>query len=169
MHLKTDYLQNQLSRSEEWGRNADVKIGVLLTFDGVVMLTAAKHALTDIFNPATSKWVVALSVLALVLLVWSVGKALWGITPRLHHKQGNGSPLYYFDVKGKSLANYKQAISSLTEAKYKDELVHQIHALANVVTRKMVCFRDSILLLALSLTVMGGVELWQRLMILLKG
>lgn len=169
MRLKTEDLQNQLTRSEEWGRNADVKIGAILAFDGVIMLTVAKHALAGIFAPTASRYVAVWCALALVLLVWSVWKALWGITPRLWHKQGRGSPLYYFDVQKQSLADYKRDLGGLTEAKYKDELVHQIHALANVVTRKMTCFRDSIVLLAASLVIMGGVELWQRLTILLRG
>ena len=169
MRLKTEDLLNQLSRSEEWGRSADIKIGVILAFDGVLMLTAAKHALDVMFNLSNPKYIIVACVIALVLLVWSVWKALWGITPRLFHYQERKSLLYYFDVKEMTLADYKREIGRLTEAKYKDELVHQIHALANVVSRKMVCFRDSVLLLATSLVIMGGVEIWQRLMILAKG
>lgn len=168
MSLKTEHLQHQLTRSEEWGKNADVKIGVILAFDGVIMLTVAKHALKGVFNIANPHYLTVGYIAVLVLLCWSVGKALWGITPRLKHRQGQGSPLYYYDIKDLTLADYKHQISGLTTAKYRAELIHQLHAMAKVVSRKMNCFRDSVLLLAASLVIMGGLEVCQRLTSLLK-
>ena len=168
MPLNTENLQHQLTRSEEWGKNADAKVGIILAFDGVVMITMAKHALTNILNVATPKPVVALYILVLITLIWSIAKALWGITPRLKHHQNHRSLLYYFDAQTLNLSAYKQQLGGMTAAEYREELILQIHAMANVVTRKMVCFKDSVLLLAVSLAFMGGAEIWLRLINFVK-
>lgn len=165
MTIHKDDLQYLLARSEEWARNADVKIGVILAFDGVFVLTITKHALLGISQPENSSFLRVACVFVLILLVWSIEKALWGILPRLRHNQDKPSLLYYYDVHRMPLASYRRSFKTLSAVNYKEQLVLQNYALANIVSRKMVCFKESVILLAACLTIMGGVEIWQLLMI----
>lgn len=168
MNVQAERLLAQLNRVDEWVRGADVKIGVLLTFDGVVLATVAKHSLSAIFSINSPEMVIVGYLFVLVLLTWSIVKALWGILPRLKHKQNIQSLLYYYDVAQMDLTSYRHDMNHMTAAKYRDALLSQIHAVSAVAARKMVCFKDAVILLAISLFIAGGLELWLRLQILLK-
>src|SRR4051812_18292278 len=104
----------QLSRVDEWVRGADVKIGVLLAFDGVVLATIAKHSLTAIFSVVSPAAVIIGYIFVLTLLTCSIAKALTGIIPRLKHKQNTKSLLYYYDVAQMDLASYKHDMNHMT-------------------------------------------------------
>lgn len=156
-------LEYQLSRFEEWVKNADTKIGVLLTFDGVFLVIFLKVFLTQTFSPNTNGFELIGYIIALVLFLWSMIKALLGIMPRLSHGQGRHSLFHFIDVGELSVAEYKKQLSKLKPADYPQELAGQMHALARIATKKMTCFRDSVILLIASLTIIGGLVFWQHL------
>lgn len=163
MAISTEELQYHLSRFEDWTKNADVKLGVILAFDGAILAAIMKHAFNLIFNQNTPNYILAGYIAALVLLVWSIGKALWAILPRLSHQQGKTSLLFFSDVSQMKLKEYKSKLGGLTTAKYREEVIAQMHAIAKVANTRMSLFRDSIVLLAASLLVAGGMEVWLRL------
>lgn len=163
MTMQTEDLQFELSRFEAWAKNADAKVGVILAFDGVILAAIVKHAFNVVSDPKSPNYIEVAYVISLVLLVWSIGKALWAISPRLNHGQRNISVLYFRDVSKLELSQYKKKMSTLTVAKYREEIVAQMHAIAKIADKRMVAFKDSVVLLTISLLIAGGVEIWLRL------
>lgn len=163
MAVQTEDLQYQLSRFEDWVKNTDVKIGVILAFDGVILATIVKHALNIIFDPKIPSFMMTGYIIVLLLLLCSIGKALWAVFPRLKHHQGKLSLLYFSDVSKIELREYKRKLATLSMPKYRDEVIAQIHAIAKIAEKRMSSFRDSVQLLAISLLIAGGVEVWLRL------
>jgi hypothetical protein len=135
----------------------------MLAFDGAILATMVKHAFNFIFNTTTPNFALIGYIAAIVLLVWSIGKSLWAILPRLNHRQGKTSPLFFRDVSQMELKEYKRKIGSLSPTKYREEVMAQTHAIAKVANTRMSLFRDSVILLVASLLVAGGVEVWLRL------
>lgn len=162
--METKDLQSQLARTEDWVKNADTKIGVLLAFEGVFLLLLFRRFAAVVFDVTTPTYLVVGYITVLVVVSWSILKALTGIIPRLKHGQGKGSLLYFYDVKATKLKDFKKRIKGLKQTQYEDELIGQIHAISVVVTRKMACFKDAVTLLIIGLTLMGIIELCQRLM-----
>ena len=144
--MNKDDLQYILSRNDEWIRGADQKVSIFLAFQGVV-LTILLPGLYSWFSenyfilPCETLY---LSGLGLVLMFFGIIEAAGVIIPRLNNTSPKKSFLYFGDIAGKDLSEYKKELNLVTNEKFEDELINQIHMLSKISTRKHRHFKYSI-------------------------
>ena len=160
--MNNEDLQAEITRIEGWIKNADTKIGVLLAFLGVLIVILANRFIDVVFNLSSPILLVTAYFIALVLLVMSTLKTLFGIIPRLSHNQKNKSLLYYLDISDMPIESFRRATRSITPSQYKKMLSNQMHALSRIAARKMSNFKDSSIYLAVALLVIGVAEITYR-------
>ena len=161
-------LQSQLTRSEDWVKNADTKIGVLMAFIGVFIVVLMHRFLSIVFTVNSPTYLVVSYVVSLFLVSYIIVKLLLGIIPRLKNDKERKSLLFYVHVKNMKLSNYKNKMLKLTDREYMDALVDQVYIISSIATRKMRMFHDAIILLICAMGIIGTVEIIYRMNALIE-
>ena len=150
MLTKND-LEINLTRTHDWIKSADQKVGIFLAFQGVILtLLFLKIFLWIMKNWETFGYDAFFIISGIILMVCSIFKSVSAIIPRLNKGKGKEknkkSMVYFGDIAKLEFENFKKNIDKASAGDYRSELVEQIYVCSKIAWRKHVQFRDSIFL-----------------------
>ncbi len=146
---RIDLLEKNFATILAWILGLDQKVNILLALQGIILALLIPGYLTTIVarfkTPHAITFINAgIVIIAAFLLGYSIVKSISAIYPRLGKKKTNTSHLYFGAIATYKLSDYKHDMKSLTEDKYTDELLEQIHINSIIADKKHREFRDAL-------------------------
>ncbi|MEO8785332.1 MAG: Pycsar system effector family protein [Candidatus Saccharimonadales bacterium] len=155
--MTTEQLETSLNRVHEWIRAADQKASIFLALVlGGLALGGNEFLgyLSTIFNDKPV-WLATVLMLSTVILVWSITEALFIIKPSVAN---NAKSFTYFGhISQISLSEYRTIVTEVSNIKYKDELIEQIHTSSKIARKKHEQLAEAVKLFCLYVLVMAAI------------
>lgn len=143
---KAQKLEIILSRIQDWIKVVDQKASILATVLWVILTLIWEKLLKwymllikDITSCPSILGTIGISL----ILGW-IGLCLSIIIPKIRRAKQANSISYFWDIAGMGLQDYKSAITSLNDQKYKNDLIEQIHVSAGIAKQKYIRLELSI-------------------------
>jgi len=134
--MTTEQLELTLSRIQDWIRAADQKASIFLALI-LGSLAVGGNTLAEyiiyIFS-VEQPLIVALLLLSTVILTWSIMKTLFIIKPSVANNVKSFT--YFGHIAQLSLDEFSDLISKVTNKKYSNELLEQIHTSSKIARKK---------------------------------
>jgi hypothetical protein len=157
---KIKIAEQTLDTIREWIKAADQKVSIFLAFQGITLTLLIPNYLKSItarFQTNTmSYWNEFFIISATLLLALAICNALDAVLPRLGNNKKNMSLLYFGSIAAMSPQQYTADMKNLTEAKYLDELLSQIHINSKIAYSKHKKFWNSIIFFIIGMTFFVG-------------
>jgi hypothetical protein len=153
--MGTKELEKLLETVRAWIISADQKISIGLVLEAATITIIAKptYDLLTSGDNQISKLALALLVVAIVLFGYGLTKLLVAVSPRTS-TGAKKSPIYFGSIAEFSSKEFAKKINALSAAKYKAELIDQIHITSTISKKKHSHYKDAIRLF------LAGLLLW---------
>lgn len=157
--MTTEQLELNLSRVHEWIRAADQKASIFLALVLGSLALGGNEFISYIVAIFNSKpaWLIVLLSTSTILLIWSITKALFIIKPSVAN---NAKSFTYFGrVAQFTLPEYQKSIRKVSDKKYREELVEQIHTSSKIARKKHIQLAEAMQLFcsfAIALAILFG-------------
>lgn len=151
--FEKDELERSLERVHGWAKSADQKVSIFLAFQGVVVIPCFKYISAN-FKKFPCFYIVFLAA-GVVLVLFSIGKSISAIFPRLKNHKGKKSLTYFGDIASLELNVFKKEIKKSSAEDYKNELIDQIHISSKIAYSKHRKFSHAIILFVMGMVIFG--------------
>lgn len=154
-------LERILDRVHEWTRAADAKTDVLVAIQAGVLAFLLPPVTTWWTNATMPppRWVQGGIALGLAALVIGIYNALMALFPRTKNPHRLKSVTFFGDIAAWKLDEYRSKLDEITNERWREDLVTQIHASAAICVMKHHAIKVSVVFFVIGLATLALVRL----------